>query len=106
MKVHHHNELMGLHGYLSILEKFILASLSLKIFHAHREIRSIAFALRENAKRELSFFLSAARAAGKSPEGSKAVSPPVPTETVLKIHLIIHHHYRINITYYHYRIND
>jgi hypothetical protein len=37
---------------------------------------SPAFAVRENAKRELSFFLAAARAASQSPKGSKAAGPP------------------------------
>jgi hypothetical protein len=40
-------------------------------------IRFAAFAERKNAKRELSFFLSAARIAGQSPKGSKAADPPV-----------------------------
>jgi hypothetical protein len=36
-----------------------------------------AFAVRENAKRELSFSFPAARVAGQSPKGSKAANPPV-----------------------------
>jgi hypothetical protein len=47
-------------------------------------IRFTAFAVRKNAKRELSFFLTAARAAGQSPKGSKAVNPPVKPETLPK----------------------
>jgi hypothetical protein len=40
-------------------------------------IRFAAFAVRKNTKRELSFFLNAARVAGGSPKGSKAANPPV-----------------------------
>jgi hypothetical protein len=48
-------------------------------------LRSAAFAVRKNAKRELSFFLTAARAAGQSPSGLKGGEPRQPKmETVLE----------------------
>jgi hypothetical protein len=43
-----------------------------------------AFAARKNAKRELSFFLTAAREAGQSPKGSKAANPLEKSETMPK----------------------
>jgi hypothetical protein len=49
-----------------------------------RGTRLAAFAVGKNAKRELSFFLTAARVAGQSPLGSKAASPPAESETVLE----------------------
>jgi hypothetical protein len=47
-------------------------------------IRFTAFAVKKNAKRELSFFLTAARVAGKSPKGSKGGKPARRSSTPFK----------------------
>jgi hypothetical protein len=44
-------------------------------------IRFTAFAMKKNAKRELSFFFIAARVVGRSPKGSKGSKPAGQWET-------------------------